>query len=82
MRVARILTVLLGLSLSMAGPDVCVAAESANASVVVTAQFGSRTSPKVSTELLQFDVTTANQSSVATVEFSAAARTRHGGEVV
>ncbi len=82
MRVARILTVLLGLSVSMAGPDVCLAAESATASVVVTAQFGSRTSLKVSTDLLQFDVTTADQSAVATVEFSAAARTRHGGEVV
>ena len=57
MRVARILTVLLGLSLSMARADVCVAAESANGSVVVTAQFASRTSLKVSTELLQFAVT-------------------------
>lgn len=82
MRAARILTVLLGLSLSMARADVCVAAESANGSVVVTAQFASRTSLKVSTELLQFAVTTSDQSSVAIVEFSAAARTRQSGEVL
>ena len=82
MRVARLVTVLLGLLVSMARPDVCLAAESAGASVVVTAQFGSRTALKVSTELLQFDVTTADQSAVAIVEFSAAARTRQSGEVV
>jgi len=82
MRIARTLTVLAGLSVSMARPDVCLAAESATASVVVTAQFASRTSLKVSTEWLQFDVTTADQSAVAIVDFSAAARTRQSGEVV
>ena len=82
MRVARLLTVLLGLVVSVARPDGCLAAESAAASVVVTAQFGSRTALKVSTELLRFDVTTAEQSAVAIVEFSAAARTRQNGEVV
>ena len=45
MRVACILTVLAGLSVSMARPEVCLAAESATASVVVTAQIGSRTRP-------------------------------------
>jgi hypothetical protein len=82
MRVAHLLTVLLGLTVVTAGADVCLAAESATASVVVTAQFASRTSLKVSTDLLQFDVTAPDQSAVATVEFSAAARTQHGGEVV
>ena len=37
---------------------------------------------KVSTELLQFDVTGAGQAPEAIVEFSAAARTPQGGEVV
>ena len=82
MRIARLLIVLLGMSVSMARADVCLAAESANASVAVTAQFGSRTALKVSTELLQFDVTAADQPAVAIVEFSAAARTHQGGEVV
>ena len=82
MRIARILTVLAGLSVSMARPDVCLAAESATSAVVVTAQFGSRTSLKVSTEWLQFDVTAGDQSAVAIVDFSAAARTRQSGEVV
>jgi hypothetical protein len=84
MRAIRIpiLIVLFGVSGLMAVPAVGLAAESATASVVVTAQFGSRTSLKVSSELLQFDVVTADQSALATVEFSAAARTRHGGEVV
>ena len=82
MRAARLLTVLLGLTPSMARPDVCLAAESATASVVVTARFGSRTALKVSTEQLQFDVMTADRPAVAIVEFSAAARTRESGEVV
>jgi hypothetical protein len=82
MRAARLLTVLLGLTVSLARPGVCLADAAANASVVVTAQFGSRTALKVSTELLRFDVTTADRPAVAVVEFSAAARTRQGGEVV
>ena len=81
-RIVRIVTVLVGLSVSVARPDLCLAAESATASVVVTAQFGSRTSLKVSTEWLQFDVTTADGSAVAIVDFSAAARTRQSGEVM
>ena len=49
----------------MARPDVCLAAESATASIVVAAHSGSSTSLKVSVEWLQFDVTTADQSAVA-----------------
>jgi hypothetical protein len=82
MRVARLLAVLLVLFPDAARPVVCLASESTAASVVVTAQFGSRTALKVSTELLQFDVTTADRPALAIVEFSAAARTRQGGEVV
>ena len=70
----------LGLVL-LAAPSVC-AAESSTASITVTAQFSSRTSLKVSSELLQFTVSSPDSTAYATVDFSAAARTRAGGEVV
>jgi hypothetical protein len=63
-------------------PAVCVAEESATTSVAVTAQFSSRTSLKVSSQLLQFAVTAPGEAALATMEFSAAARTRPAGEVV
>ena len=63
-------------------PAVCVAEESATASVAVSAQFSSRTSLKVSSQLLQFAVTAPGEAALATVEFSAGARTRPAGEVV
>jgi hypothetical protein len=47
----------------------------------VTATLGSRTSLKVSTELLQFEISTPDQQAVAVVDFSAGART-HSGAVV
>ncbi len=50
--------------------------------VVVSAQFGSRTSLRVSTELLQFDVIAPGQPATAAVTFSAGARTRSGADVV
>jgi hypothetical protein len=76
-----ILTVLCGASVLIA-PGVCVAGDSSTASVRVTAGFASRTSLKVSTELLRFDVGAAGQSIETIVDFSAAARTHQGGEVV
>ena len=78
----RILTVLFGASALMAAPGVCLAGDSTTASVTVTAGFASRTSLRVSTELLRFDVNAAGQSTETIVDFSAAARTHHGGEVV
>jgi len=51
-------------------------------SVTITAQIGSRTSLKVSSQLLQFDVTEPGRDAMATVDFSAGARTRQGEEVV
>lgn len=57
-------------------------AESATASIAVTAEFASRTSLKVSSQVLNFDVRSAGETSVATVEFSAGARTRSGGDVL
>ena len=58
------------------------AADGASGVVVVSAQFGSRMSLKVSTDLLQFDVIAAGQPATAAVSFSAAARTRSGADVV
>jgi hypothetical protein len=73
---------LFGASALMAAPAASFAGDSSTASVTVTAGFASRTSLKVSTELLRFDVKAAGQSTETTVDFSAAARTHQGGEVV
>jgi hypothetical protein len=58
------------------------AAETAASSVAVSAQFSSRTSLRVSTDLLRFDVADPDRSATAAVEFSAGARTYSGAEVV
>ena len=57
-------------------------AESATTTLVVSAAFNSRTSLNVSTDVLQFDVGSASDSAVTTVEFSARARTAGGAQVV
>jgi hypothetical protein len=57
-------------------------AETASGTVVVAATFNSRTSLNVSTDVLQFDVVAASQPAVATVDFSAGARTPGGAQVV
>jgi hypothetical protein len=58
------------------------AAETVTRSVVVTAQFDTRTSLTVSTQFLQFQVVNPELPATASVDFSAAARTFAGGEVV
>jgi len=63
-------------------PRYSLAAESATASVVVNVQFTTRTSLKVSGDVLRFDVTRADEPAIAVVDFSAAARTQPGGEVL
>src|SRR5215207_7929847 len=63
-------------------PAVCGAEESATTSLAVTAQFSSRTSLKVSSQLLQFAVAAPGEAALAMVEFSAGARTRPAAEVV
>ncbi len=70
------------LAVLLAGSRGATAADTANASVVVNAQFSSRTSLKVSTELLQFDVARPDQPALAAIDFLAAARTQAGAEVV
>ena len=58
------------------------AAETATASASVSAQFSSRTSLKVSTDLLHFEVVEPGQPATATVDFAAGARTQAGAEVL
>ena len=58
------------------------AGESAKASVVVNAEFSSRTSLKVSAQVLTFEVVNPAQAATASVEFSAGARTLTRGDVV
>jgi hypothetical protein len=58
------------------------AADQAGGAVVVTAQFSSRTSLKVSARLLRFDVPEPGAEARAAVEFVAGARTTAGAEVL
>lgn len=59
-----------------------MAADVATASVAVDVQVANRTSLRVSTDLLQFEVTRPDEPATAAVEFSAAARTSHANDVV
>ena len=81
MRSLSLLAVLFASATAFA-PARAAASDTATAVVVVSAQFGSRTSLRVSTQLLQFDVASPGQSATAAVDFSAGARTQSGGEVV
>jgi len=63
-------------------PHEAMASETATASVNVTANFTSRTSLRVSSQQLHFEIGDPNDEAMAVVEFTAAARTREGGEVV
>jgi hypothetical protein len=58
------------------------AAETACSSVTVVATFSSRTTLHVSSDVLQFDVTNAEEPAVTSIDFVAAARTHAGGPVV
>lgn len=58
------------------------AADQAGGAVVVTAQFSSRTSLKVSAHLVHFDVAHPGATARAVVEFVAGARTSSGAEVL
>jgi hypothetical protein len=83
MRSHRLFTVIcLGFLATFAGARDLLAADTTGATVVVTAQFGSRTSLRVSTDLLQFEVTSAGQPATMSVDFAAGARTRSGAEVI
>jgi hypothetical protein len=78
----RSLWSLVAVGVLLGAPPSVRAAESATASVVVNVQFMTRTTLKVSAEVIRFDVTRPDQAVIAAVDFSAAARTQSGGEVV
>jgi hypothetical protein len=58
------------------------AADTACGSVTVVATFSSRTTLKVSSDLLTFDVNSGETPATASIDFFAAARTHGGGPVV
>ncbi len=62
-------------------PSVC-AGETATATVTVSVQIASRTSLRVSSDVLHFDAPGTNMPASADVEFSAGARVPHGADVV
>ena len=66
----------------LAAASTVSAADAATARVVVSVQFASRTSLKVSTDLLQFEVAGPNRPATASVDFTAGARTQAGAEVL
>jgi hypothetical protein len=68
--------------LALPGATAAAAEDVARASVSVNAQFTSRTSLKVSSELLRFEVVEAGATATASIEFSAGARTPSDGDVV
>ena len=80
--VMRRFLIALAVVLGVTAPSAAADSASASASVVVAAQFATRTSLKVSSEVLQFTVPTGGEAARVDVNFSAAARTRSGGEVI
>jgi hypothetical protein len=66
----------------VATPPGVEGAESKSSTVTVVAGFGSRSSLKVSTEILQFAVSDPDEPAVAVIEFSAGTRTRTGADVL
>lgn len=80
MRFRPLRAILTGLVLTCGAVE--ARAAETTASVVVTAQFNSRTSLRVSSELLRFDVAAPGQPAIAAVDFAAGARTRSDAEVL
>jgi hypothetical protein len=82
MRSLNLFTAVCLSALTLGFASTAAAAETATGTVAVTAVFSSRTSLKVSTELLRFDVAGAGEVATAAVDFSAGARTVAGNEVM
>jgi hypothetical protein len=73
---AFVLCALLGVAADAAAQQI------AHANVTIIAGFAPRTSLKVSSELLQFDVAQTGGTATAAIDFSASARTPSQGEIV
>ena len=63
-------------------PATASASNEASASVTVSAQFASRTSLQVSAQVMRFEIVDPLEPAIASVEFSAGARTAMAEEVV
>jgi hypothetical protein len=79
MRNSRLLLAALAIAL---GATVAGAEDVATGNVSVTANFKTRTSLKVSSRLLKFDVTQPGATATAAIEFTAGARMPSGSDVV
>jgi hypothetical protein len=66
----------------LASPPSVEGAETKSSTVAVVAGFGSRTSLRVSSQLLRFAVSDPDVPGVAVVQFSAGARTQAGADVL
>jgi hypothetical protein len=81
MRTLRFVITLVATAICITGGSVAAAA-TATSVVVVSVQFSSRTSLKVSADTLQFDLSTPGDTATAAIDFSAAVRTRTSAEVL
>ena len=79
MRNSRLLLTVLALALSATA---AAAEEVATSSVSVNLNLGTRTSLKVSSQVLRFDVTTAGEAATAALDFTAGARMPSSSDVV
>jgi len=75
-------TVSLLVVLVLLGVRAAAAQDVVRGTVAVNAQFASRTSLKVSSQLLRFDVVEPGATATATIEFSAGARMSSGSDIV
>ena len=84
MRRPRLVSILVSFTcaVSVATPPGVEGAESKSSTVAVVAGVGTRTSLKVSSQILPFAVSGTEESAVAVIEFSAGARTQTGADVV
>ena len=78
----RSLRVLCLVAFAAAPGQGAAAQDVARASVTVNAQFSARTSLKVSSDLLQFDIIQPGETATAAVDFSAGARTASTSDIV
>jgi hypothetical protein len=84
MRRPRLVSILVSFACVVfaATPPGVEGAESKSSTVAVVAGFGSRTSLKVSSQILQFAVSDPDEPAVAVIEFSAGTRTQSGADVL
>jgi hypothetical protein len=81
-RIAPSILVIAATLMSLLGAGATAGAEVANVSLPVNVTVFSRTSLRVSTDLLRFDVAAPDAQASVIVDFSAAARTARDGELV